>query len=99
MTAVAALGYGDIPPLAFYNSYNLIQTDGWIAFNIKEDFLKDIDETGFSRLIHRITRSGVMQIQTYKRYCHRLSVAGDPLHYIAVVGRKIRNIPQSMLES
>lgn len=98
MTSVAALGFGDIPPEAFFNTYNLVADGGWLAFNIKEGFLKDADATGFSGLIHRMTRRACMQIEMYKRYCHRLNVAGEPLHYIAVVARKLGPIPRSLLE-
>lgn len=97
MTTVAALGYGDIPPEAFYTAYNLVAEEGWVAFNIKEDFLKDSDATGFSGLINRMSREGTIQMEMYKRYCHRLSISGEPLYYIAVVARKMSDIPESFL--
>jgi hypothetical protein len=97
MTVVAALGYGDIPPEAFFTAFNLIQNGGWIAFNIKEDFLRDEDTGGFSGLMNRLTRKNIVQMEAYKRYCHRLNIAGDPLYYIAAVAQKIKNIPQEMM--
>ncbi|MEX0717103.1 MAG: methyltransferase domain-containing protein [Planctomycetaceae bacterium] len=97
LTTVAALGFGDIPQAAFYTAYNLVEDGGWIAFNIKEDFLKDEDQSEFSGLISRMTRKGVLQIEAYKRYCHRLNIAGEPLYYISVVGQKLRDIPQAAL--
>ncbi|MEX0704124.1 MAG: methyltransferase domain-containing protein [Planctomycetales bacterium] len=97
MTTVAALGFGDIPQAAFYTAYNLVGDGGWVAFNIKEDFLKDKDQSEFSGLIGRMTRRGVLQIEAYKRYCHRLNISGKPLYYIAVVGQKLRDIPESEL--
>ncbi len=97
MTVVAALGYGDIPPEAFFTAFNLIQNGGWIAFNIKEDFLRDEDMGGFSGLMNRLTRKNIVQMESYKRYCHRLNIAGDPLYYIAAVAQKIKNIPQEMI--
>ncbi|MFO7876707.1 MAG: methyltransferase domain-containing protein [Desulfovermiculus sp.] len=97
MTVVAALGYGDIPPEAFFTAFNLIQNGGWIAFNIKEDFLRDEDMGGFSGLMNRLTRKNIVQMESYKRYCHRLNIAGDPLYYIAAVAQKIKNIPQEMM--
>ena len=36
MVTVAALGFGDIPTKAFIEAYNVIKTEGWVAFNIKE---------------------------------------------------------------
>ena len=49
LVTVAALGFGDIPPAAFVKALDLIDTPGWIAFNIKEDFLCERDDTGFCR--------------------------------------------------
>ncbi|HUU98356.1 MAG TPA: methyltransferase [Phycisphaerae bacterium] len=98
LTVVAALGYGDIPPAAFVRACNLIDTPGWLAFNIKENFLDvDEDNTGFCALIRRLRRHGCIQVEAYRRYQHRLSINGKPLHYIAMVARKIKPIPVSML--
>ena len=47
LTCVAALGFGDIPTEAFANAFNLIEPDGWIAFNIKSSFL---DQGRYQRL-------------------------------------------------
>lgn len=48
LVTVAALGYGDIPPRAFAEAYNLVTEDGWVALNVKERLLSRHDETGFS---------------------------------------------------
>ena len=90
LVSVAALGFGDIPPLAFANAFNLVSTPAWIIFNIKETFLSGIDETGFSRLIRTLCDQEYMQIQAYRRYMHRLSVTGQRLFYVAMVARKLR---------
>lgn len=99
LTAVAALGYGDIPPAAFAAAYNLIVDPGWVAFNIKESFLDDSDPTGFSGMIRRMTDDGVMSIHAYRRYPHRLSIAGDPLFYVAMVGMKQTDIPMDLVDA
>jgi predicted TPR repeat methyltransferase len=99
MTVVAALGYGDIPPAAFIAACNLVDTSGWLAFNLKEDFLdEDVDPSGFSGLIRRLRREGIIQVQAYRRYCHRLSMAGQPLHYVAMVATKQADIPADLAE-
>ena len=98
LTLVAALGYGDIPPTAFVQACNLIETPGWLAFNIKENFLdEDEDVTGFCALIRRLRKHGYIQVQAYRRYQHRLSIRGEPLYYIAMVASKLEPIPASML--
>lgn len=98
LLTVAALGFGDIPPQAFYTAYNLISDGGWIAFNIKEDFLKFANKSGFSGLVNEMIRNEIIQMELYRRYQHRLNIAGDPLHYIALVGRKMKDIPPEMLK-
>jgi 2-polyprenyl-3-methyl-5-hydroxy-6-metoxy-1,4-benzoquinol methylase len=93
LTTVAALGFGDIPPDAFAEAYNLVEPGGHIAFNIKEDFMDDRYNTGFSRLIRGALDDGTLELEADRHYRHRLSVAGDPLSYIAMVGEKRRDLP------
>ena len=97
LTTVAALGFGDIPPAAFLNALSLIRTPGWLAFNIKEDFLRDDDSSGFSRLVHQLSRDEFIQTQCYRRYQHRVSVSGKPLYYVAMIARKLRDIPPQLI--
>jgi predicted TPR repeat methyltransferase len=96
MTTVAALGFGDIPPAAFLKALDLIDTPGWVAFNIKEDFLHEEDNSGFSRLVRLLSRERIIQIQAYRRYQHRLSIAGEPLHYVGMVARKLCDVPDHL---
>jgi len=97
LVAVGALGFGDIHPKAFANACNFIAQDGWIAFNIKEDFLETSDKTGFSRLIRDMIERGVIEVQVKHRYRHRFSVSGQPLHYVGLIARKKAAIPEQML--
>lgn len=99
LVTVAALGFGDIPPCAFAKALDLIETGGWIAFNIKEDFVYQTDQSGFAGLIKDLTRRQVVQTQAYRRYQHRLSITGEPLFYIVYVTRKLRDIPDEILQS
>ena len=98
LTTVAALGFGDIPPKAFVKALDMIVTPGWMAFNIKEDFLNERDGTGFCKLIRQLCREEVIQIQAYRRYQHRLSIEGEPLYYVAVVARKLKDLPDDIEE-
>ncbi len=93
LSVVAALGYGDIPPEAFINACRFIEHNGWLAFTIKESFLsEDEDPSGFAGLIRELIRSGAIQIQAYRRYCHRLSARGEELHYVAMIARKLAEV-------
>ena len=97
LTCVAALGFGDIPPAAFHTAYNLVQTGGWVAFNIKEDFLDGADRSGFAALIADSVDEGLLDVHARERYRHRLSTAGEPLHYVAMVGTKAGDMPPELL--
>lgn len=88
LMTVAALGFGDIPPEVFIEADRMIEPDGWVAFNIKEDFISDADRSGFAGLISRALDAGTLELQAQRRYQHRLSVAGEPLHYLAIVARR-----------
>jgi hypothetical protein len=87
LVTVAALGFGDIGTRAFANAYNLMSDGAWVAFNIKDRFLSDTDESGFNETIEQLIENGFELLESH-RYCHRFSLAGAPLHYHVMVGRK-----------
>ncbi len=97
MTTVAALGFDDIPPRAFAEAYNLAEEGAWVAFNLKADFLERVDESGFRGLIRRMVREDAFQPMADRRYVHRLSIAGEPLEYVALVGRKRADVPEAWM--
>lgn len=87
LLTIAALGYGDIPTQGFINAFNLVEKDGWIAFNIKDRFMSSEDDTGYHDTLNAMMGDSLEALKI-RHYCHRLSMSGDPLHYYAVVGRK-----------
>lgn len=97
LTSVAALGFGDIPAAAFAKALDLIETPGWVAFTIKEDFLYEEDASGFSQLVRALSRRRILQMQAYRRFSHRLSVTGDKLYYVAMIARKRKDLPDDLL--
>lgn len=99
LTSVAALGFGDIPPRAFFEAMSLVRVGGWIAFNIKETFLDNSDDSGFSRFIRELILSEYIDIFHLERYRHRYSMEGVPLYYYALVARKMFDIPADFLSS
>lgn len=98
LTCVAALGFGDIPTAAFLQALDLIATPGWVAFNIKEMFVQEKDVSGFDAMIKRLAREDILRIEAYRRYQHRVSCAGEPLYYIALVARKLKDVPAGLGE-
>lgn len=99
MTTVAALGFADIPPNAFAQAYNYVKDDGLVAFTIKESFVSDQDQSGFSRLIKQMVQNGIIKELAEERYRHRLAVSGEPLYYLAYVAEKQADIPDDWISS
>lgn len=99
MVTVAALGFGDIPTKAFVEAFNIIKSQGWVAFNIKETFFDASDVSGFSKLIRELIFSKTLDVYYIERYRHRLSIEGVPLYYFAIVGRKNSDVSMDYLES
>jgi hypothetical protein len=97
MVSVAALGFDDLPPLAYAKAFNLISENGWIALNIKDEFLSEKDESGFSKLIKRMIKDGILTINTREKYQHRLATDNTPLYYYAIIGQKQADIPLELL--
>ncbi len=98
LTAVAALGFGDIPLSAFYQALKLVRTDGWVALNIKDTFLDRADTSGFSRFIRELISSEYLDVYHLEKYRHRFSMEGVPLFYFAIVARKTSDIPEDFLK-
>jgi len=88
LTCVAALGFGDMPPDAFRSAYDLVAPGGWIAFNLRDQFLEDGDASGFARLLEELFETGELIEHARHRYRHRVSVEGEPLYYVAIIARK-----------
>ena len=99
MVTVAALGFGDIPTAAFIKALNIIQGQGWVAFNIKETFFNETDKSGFSTMIRELIFSKYLDVYHIERYRHRLSIEGEPLYYFAIVCRKNADVPMEFLSS
>jgi hypothetical protein len=91
LITVAALGYGDIPTKAFINAFNLIERGGWVAFNIKDRFISKEDDSGYCETLEAMMGDS-LEVFENMRYCHRLSMSGEPLHYHVIVGRKLKNV-------
>jgi predicted TPR repeat methyltransferase len=97
LTCVAALGFGDIPPRAYYNAAGYVELGGLLAFNIKAEFLDARYTYGFSELMRCMVNEGVVRLEATRRYRHRLAANGEPIHYTAMVATKLAEIPESML--
>ena len=76
---------------------NLIADDGWIAFTLRTDFLREADTSGFAEMVKTMLYEDVVELHHIERYRHRLSIDGEPIFYFAVVARKKGPLPDSLL--
>jgi SAM-dependent methyltransferase len=89
LTTVAALGFDDMPPEAFQQAFDYVRPGGVVAYTLKERFTDaEEDESGFAALLRRLRAGGELSPLAEHRYRHRLSVGGEPLHYVAYVAEK-----------
>lgn len=95
LVTVAALGFGDVPAEAFVTACNLIANGGRVAMTIKDEFLDPQHRGGFGRLLRRLIDLRFLEIEARHRFRHRVSIAGEELFYVALVGRKLRALPRS----
>ncbi|CAG0954253.1 hypothetical protein ARNL5_00366 [Anaerolineae bacterium] len=89
LLAVASLGFGDIPPQALTAAINLVAPRGWVAMNVKHEFVASARPDSYGALLRGMAASGILEIRSYHIYTHRLSVDGRRLHYAALVARKV----------
>lgn len=87
LLCLSAIGLHHVPPAAFCAAYRLLPLGGWVAFNLKEDFLH-ADSEGFARLIQQALAAGALEEHRRQRYVHRRHVDGRDLINVALVGRK-----------
>jgi predicted TPR repeat methyltransferase len=97
LVCVAALGFGDIPPLAYYHATNFVPVGGHLAFNIKEEFLDERYTHGFSELVRRMIAETTVRDDATLRDRHRLSARGEPFIYTAMVATKLAPIPRALI--
>jgi len=90
LITVAALGFGDIPVDAFINAFNLLENGSLVALNIKDRFLAQADETGYNEVFQSMC-DGSFEVLQSRKYRHRVSMSGDPLYYVALVGKKLKD--------
>jgi SAM-dependent methyltransferase len=93
LACVAALGFGDVPQLAFAEAFNLVRDPGWLVFNLRDRILDGDEPDSFGALVERMLGEGVIEELTRTRYTHRVSIAGEPLQYVAMVASKRRDLP------
>lgn len=92
------------PIQGFINSFNLIENDGWVVFNVNTYIIENLDNTEtfeykkaaeFGQLYHQMVKAGILEVTSKHYYLHRLLTNGKALDYVAIVARKRGNIPEN----
>lgn len=101
LVSVSALSFGDASAAALKAAVSLVQNGGLVLFNLKAELLDDEvrgskdekmagrgTDNGFFRLVQQAVADKKLEILARKTYCHRYSVTGKPLYYVAVAAIK-----------
>lgn len=92
LICVGSLACGHVSADVFVQAYNLIDTGGWIAFNILKESFTGQASSGLSELIHRISDSNILEIKVIHEYRHRYLMNGTQVKNVVVIGRKSADI-------
>ena len=89
LTMVAAMGVQDIQAGTLIKGLDLLEPQGWAAFTVREDILREDHDSGFSALMQALEEEGKLMTEVFWRYRHRFLATGEPVYYGALVVRKL----------
>ncbi len=88
LVAAGALGLGHISAGSFHRLWSAFAGEAWFAVSVNED-LAQPGASDFGDYLAELERHGDWgEIVLRERFRHRLTMAGDPIHYVAIVARK-----------
>ncbi|AOX00090.1 methyltransferase type 11 [Moorena producens PAL-8-15-08-1] len=91
----SALGFNHIPAQGWATAFNAIAPNGWIAFNVQKERWEDKSSASFLAWHPWVGKTDIFEIVETHEYQHRFHLDGRPLYYIAIIGKKRGNIPES----
>ena len=88
LVAAGALGLGHVTAGSFQRLWDAFPAGSWYVVSLHED-LAEPGGSDFGDLLAELDRSdGGDTILARERYVHRLTMSGEPIHYIAIAVRK-----------
>ena len=87
LVAAGALGLGHISAGSFHRLWSAFAADAWFAVSVHEDLVEP-GASDFGDYLAEFERCGWGEIVVRERFRHRLTMAGHPIHYVAIVARK-----------
>jgi hypothetical protein len=88
LISAGAFGGTHAPPAALLSALALLPTDAPVVFTIDERWMQSDGPGGFRTPVAQLLSSGQLRLLERSRFQHRLSTAGDPIHYELVVAAK-----------
>jgi hypothetical protein len=90
LVAAGALGLGHISAGSFHRLWSVFEDDAWFAVSLHEDLAEPGGSDFGDYLAEFERRADWGEIVVRERFRHRLTMAGEPIHYVAIVARKGR---------
>jgi len=90
VVAAGALGPGHISVDSFHRLWSSFGEPAWVAVSVHEGLVGRGASDFGDYLVEFARRSDWGEIVLKQRFLHRLTMAGEPIHYIAIVARKGR---------
>jgi hypothetical protein len=84
LVSAGALGLGHITADSFARLWSAFPAGSWFAVTVHED-LAEPGGSDFGDYLAALERRAIV---ARERFRHRLTMSGDPIHYVAIVARK-----------
>lgn len=88
LVAAGALGLGHISAASFHRLWSAFAQDAWFAVSVHEDLAQPGASDFGDYLAEFARRPEWGEIVVRERFRHRLTMAGDPIHYLALVAHR-----------
>jgi hypothetical protein len=88
LVAAGALGLGHISADSFHRLWSAFPAGAWFAVSLHEDLAEPGGSDFGDYLATFEDRDDGGEILVREPFCHRLTMAGDPIPYVAIVARK-----------
>lgn len=88
LVAAGALGLGHISAGSFHRLWSAFPGETWFAVSVNESLAEPGASDFGDYLAEFAERPAWGEIVEWERFRHRLTMAGDPIHYVAIVARK-----------
>jgi len=86
LISTGAFGGTHAPPASLHAALGLLPAGAPVVFTIDERWMNTDGPGGFRGAVTQILDAGELALVERSRFQHRLSTAGDPIHYELIVG-------------